>query len=98
MKFYGIAALNGYGVYTDYKRLCETLNYASNCSFRKFKYYHEAEDYAENTYRALQLRVFGHVHNIEKIEKENWFYRPLREAAGTGKIKPFIIVDKDRAV
>lgn len=69
--YYGIAGMNGCGVYDDYNHALEQNRYLKNFKIKKFGSFKDAKEWAEENYYDLQPMevVFA---NIEPIEKCNW--------------------------
>lgn len=41
--YYAVVGTNGVGIYKDYSKLCESVNYIKSAKHKKFKIYAEAE-------------------------------------------------------
>lgn len=78
-RFYGVAGINGYGVYNDYERVLESRPYVRGFMVKGFPYYKEAERYAIDTYKQT---VYGttDINGRYEIRRVNRFYRkdPVR--------------------
>lgn len=83
-KYYAVAGVNAYGVYTDYDKVLETRVYIVQYSVKRFSDYEEAKDWAEDTYWSLQGYFTGE-YKIKEIKKINWCY--YRKAANKKKTK-----------
>lgn len=72
-KFYGVAGVNGYGVYDNYKGVLKNREYVKAHHVKGFQTYAEAETYAYDTYKKLQEGQ-PDFYRIEKIDRTNWFF------------------------
>lgn len=72
-KYYGVAGVNGYGVYDDYEKALVSRMYIKSCKVKKWGNFELAKEWAEQTYQDLQLNDWQE-YRIEKIEKVNWVY------------------------
>lgn len=79
-RFYGVAGLNGYGVYNDYNKVLEAKPYIKSFMIKGFPYYQEARHYAINTYKNLAYGS-SEICGIYNIKRMNRFYykNPIRE-------------------
>lgn len=73
-KFYGVAGVNGYGVYNDYSKALESKPFIAEFKIKGFHDFNEAKVYAVNTYEVLQNGTLGK-YEIEELNDKNWFYR-----------------------
>ena len=79
-RFYGVAGVNGYGVYNDYSKVLDSKSRINGFKVKGFPYYREARAYAINTYKQItygSTDIYG-TYNIKRL---NRFYRknPARE-------------------
>lgn len=72
-KFYGVAGVNGYGVYDNYKGVLKNREYVKAHHVKGFQTYADAETYAYDTYNKLQEGQ-PDFYRIEKIDRTNWFF------------------------
>lgn len=72
-KYYGVAGVNGYGVYNNYDEAFETKKYLMKFRNKSFDTFEKAKEWAEDTYYELQHGVI-YEYRIEEIEKMNWIY------------------------
>lgn len=72
-RFYGVAGINGYGVYDNYDRVLKTRPFVTAFTIKKFKDYDEAKVFALDEYERLQDGTLGS-YDIEEINEKNWFY------------------------
>ena len=79
-RFYGIAGMNGYGVYNDYNKVLEAKPYVKGFKLKGFTYYKEARNYAVNTYKQLAYGTTD-ICGTYNVKRMNRFYRknPIRE-------------------
>lgn len=72
-RFYGVAGINGYGVYNDYEKVLEARPYVRGFMVKGFPYYREAKAYAVDTYKQS---VYGatDVDGTYEIKRMNRFY------------------------
>ena len=71
-KFYGVAGVNGYGVYNSYEKVMEAKIYLAKFHNKKFNDFEEAVSWAEEMYYELQQDIYKY--QIQRIEKLNWTY------------------------
>lgn len=71
-KYYGVAGVNGCGVYNDYEKVLEVQRYVAKIQCKKFSDFGDAKFWAENTYDELQ-DGYGEYCPID-IRKVNWLY------------------------
>lgn len=72
-RFYGVAGINGYGVFDDYDKVLEKKPYIGKFKIKGFQYYKEAEAYAINTYQQLVYSQSDAI-KIHEIKRKNRFY------------------------
>lgn len=72
--FYGVAGINGYGVYSDYDKVLGAKPYIKGFMVKGFQYYREAKTYAIDTYKQS---VYGmnDIDGTYEIRRMNRFYR-----------------------
>lgn len=72
-RFYGVAGINGYGVYNDYEKVLEARPYVRGFMVKGFPYFREAKTYAVDTYKQS---VYGatDVDGTYEIKRMNRFY------------------------
>lgn len=71
--YYGVAGVNGYGVYDAYETAVVSKRYMPCWKIKKQKSFELAKEWAEQTYQDLQLNHWQG-YKIEEIEKVNWVY------------------------
>lgn len=79
-RFYGVAGINGYGVYNNYEKVLEARPYIRGFMVKGFPYFREAKTYAVDTYKQS---VYGttDIDGTYEIKRINRFYRknPAKE-------------------
>ncbi len=70
--YYGLVGLYGYGIYTDYDKLSEKIEWANNGMLKEFANREEAENWVLGTHKSMMLKrgVFYSIYPV----KDNWFY------------------------
>lgn len=76
--FYGVAGLNGYGVYDDYEKVLKTRPFVKKYKVKRFADFNQAEEYANEMYQSMQCDA-NKFYKIDSISDLNWFYRKYRE-------------------
>ena len=72
--FYGVAGVNGYGVFDDYKKVLAKRNELQEVNTKGFFSFHEAKEWSEERYIMLQEKYRTHYFEIELITKLNRLY------------------------
>lgn len=72
-KFYGVAGINGYGVYNNYNKVLESRPYVKGFMVKGFPYCREAKIYAVDTYKQLAYGT-ADVNGTYEIRRINRFY------------------------
>lgn len=72
-KYYGVAGVNGCGVYDNYDGASETKRYLAKWKNKSFDTFDKAKEWAEDTYYDLQSGVI-YDYSIEEIQRMNWIY------------------------
>lgn len=70
--YYGVAGVNGYGVYNNYNKVIEAKPYLEKFKVKGHKTFDKAKEWAEDTYYELQENMQDYC--IEEITKINWIY------------------------
>ena len=72
-KYYGVAGVNGYGVYDDYEKAMKSRLYIKCWQIKKMKSFVLAKGWAEDMYQNLQPDNWQE-YSIQEIERVNWAY------------------------
>lgn len=72
--YYGVAGINGYGVYDDHDSVLISKPFITSFTMKGFHDFDEAKVFAVDMYRYMQDELFG-IYEIEELEEKNWFYR-----------------------
>lgn len=85
-RFYGVAGINGYGLYNDYGKVLESKPYIQGFMVKGFPYCLEAKMYAINTYKQLAYGATD-INGSYEIKRMNRFYHknPMRGQKCQGK-------------
>lgn len=85
-RFYGVAGINGYGVYNDYGKVLESKPYIRGFKVKGFLYCLEAKVYAINAYKQLAYGATD-INGSYEIKRMNRFYHknPMRGENFQGK-------------
>lgn len=73
-RFYGVAGVNGYGVYNDYDKVLKSKPYIISFRVKGFPYYKKAKEYAINNYKQMAYGTTD-ICGTYSIKRLNWFYR-----------------------
>lgn len=73
-KFYGLAGVNGYGVYTDYAKVIESGPYLKKFVNKKFSCFEDAKRWAMDRYEEYQSYGTRMNYRIDDIKETDWIY------------------------
>lgn len=73
-KYYGVAGVDGYGVYDDYDSILGAKPFITSVMIKEFGDFNEAKVFAVNTCEGLQDGT-SDLYEIKKLDEKNKFYR-----------------------
>lgn len=80
--YYGVAGINGYGVYTDYDRALDAQNFLYASRVKKYLTFEDAKFWAIERFWGLQNPMKFFI-DIDPIGKTNWTYYKKKEEIGS---------------
>lgn len=93
-KYYGVAGVNGYGVYDDYDSILGTKPFITSVTIKEFDNFNEAKVFVVNAYEGLQDGALD-LYEIEKLDEKNKFYRRKPVEGSLGSESDMIDVSTD---
>lgn len=72
-KFYGVAGVNAYGVFSDYGKAMNAKTYIAKFKVKKFSDFEDAKEWAEDIYYDYQTN-YKKEYTISEITRINWVY------------------------
>lgn len=85
-KYYAVSGINGYGVYTDYEKVKDTIRFLANPHYKKYTSFECAKESAVSRFYDLQ-EYYHREFEIEELRKVNWtYYRKMNRTVNMDEL------------